>query len=104
MTTRGRVASVLHRCEDIEPAHIGQPHVEQHDVERLASQRVERSAPVRRLHDEMACLLKQRANRVPKPAIVVDDQHATLRDRSRRHDEPPGRRDGMADVDRQTEP
>ena len=84
---------VLHLGQHVEAAHVGQPYVEQHHVERLVPERIERLASVADLHDAVAGLLQERAYRVPKPAIVVDDQNAAGSDRARCHGELPAETD-----------
>ena len=60
--------------EHLIAVHLGHQDVEQHDVDGLADQRLERLAPVLRGHDAVAVALEAAPEQRLFRAIVVDDE------------------------------
>jgi hypothetical protein len=74
---RGLEADQL--LEQLEPAHAGQPHVEQREIETPASRDGERGGCVRGLCDLVARGLEQTAHQTARHGIVVHDQDGAHR-------------------------
>jgi hypothetical protein len=79
-------ALLLERLQKFEAVHVGQGQVENHAVEALLHQRLQRLARAARAADEEVLAAEAGHQRVRQGGVVLDDQQTTRRGGDLRHE------------------